>query len=257
MEFVAWDENVIDRTGDRILLEGINIDNFKKNPIIYFNHSSAYTYGDDIKSKVIGKAVKIEKKDGKLIIEIVFDEGDEEAAEIKRKCEGGFLNAVSIGFRPLVSDDTIAFLPGQKYATITQAELLEISIVEIPAHPYAVRQKAYVISQKKASKVMEEELKDLKKSVKELTEFVSNLAQKQALKDEKIKELEEKIQASSISTKSVIDALKANAGSAQKDEKAEWTFWDYSKKAPSELAEMEKTNPERYKKLLNDYLKAK
>ena len=104
---------------------------------------------------------------------------------------------------------------------------------------------------------MEEEIKELKKSVESLTKLVENLTAKSEKVDADFEALKQKSIENQVNTKSLIDAIKGANTSAQKDEKADWTFLDYSKKSPSELADMEKTNPERYKKLLNDYLKAK
>ena len=62
----------------------------------------------------------------------VFDDGDELGAEVKRKYEGDFLRAASIGL--IVLDMQLI----NDVWTVTKSELLEASIVSIPADAGAV-----------------------------------------------------------------------------------------------------------------------
>ena len=50
----------------------------------------------------IGKG-NVYLRDDKLVIDVEFDSEDERAKEVERKAKKGFMNAVSVGFRPLES----------------------------------------------------------------------------------------------------------------------------------------------------------
>jgi HK97 family phage prohead protease len=259
MKFVIWDESVVDRDGDRILLSGLNLENFRKNPVMFFNHSRSW--GDD--SKVIGRFENLRIEGTQLIGEPVFDMNDVEAAEIARKVEENFLHACSIGFRTITSDDSLPYLPNQRRATITQAELLEISIVEIPAHQNAVRQKSYNIHSKaaKAENKMEEEIKALAENVKKLTETVEKLVEKSAEKpqekteektanvaelEEKIKALEAKIETSGINAKDLLAAIKSQGATGVNDDRSTWTVFDWKTKDAEGLEDLKKSDNEKY-----------
>lgn len=132
--FICSDESV-NSYGSRVITKGIDLKDFKKNPVMLFNHVN---YGSNYKGP-IGHWTDIKIEDGKLIATPVFDDQDEFALSIKSKYENGHLRGASIGFRPIeASDDPKLMLQGQKYATITKAKLIEISIVDIPANKNAL-----------------------------------------------------------------------------------------------------------------------
>jgi HK97 family phage prohead protease len=132
LSFVASTASV-DRYGD-IVVQNWDLEAYKSNPIILFNH--------DQTALPIGKGVP-SIKDNQLNIDIEFDLDDPQAAEIARKAKKGFLNAVSVGFQPL------EFIPRSELSKedprhsdignlFTKSELLEVSIVTIPAQSEAV-----------------------------------------------------------------------------------------------------------------------
>ena len=120
-----------DRYGDIINQSGWELDSYERNPILLLNHEH--------NSLPIGRGkVKIAAEG--LIIDVEFDMEDERAAEIAGKVERGFLNAVSVGFTPLKAVSR-ANLPREHAAYsdeggsyFEKAELLEVSIVTIPAN---------------------------------------------------------------------------------------------------------------------------
>lgn len=122
--FVASTQTV-DRHGERILVSAWDLTNYKKNPIILFGHD-AWSLDN-----AIGKAIAVEITDKELIIDVVFSKANERAQKIKAMVEEGVLNMVSVGFIPKKWED-IDGIP-----TVTEAELLEVSIVQIPANPEA------------------------------------------------------------------------------------------------------------------------
>ena len=138
VSFVASTDSE-DRYFDVINQFGWNLDSYKKNNIVLLNHNSL--------GLPIGKG-DVEVIDGKLVIEVEFDMKDELATTIARKCKDGFINAVSVGFN---SKDAIKRneLPkdspyyGERGMYFRSAELLEVSIVTIPANSEAVAAKNY------------------------------------------------------------------------------------------------------------------
>lgn len=131
IRFVASTENVA-RDGLVISADGWQLDNFRANPTILWSHDYMGN------RPPIGKATNLEVKDGKLFADVVFDQADEFARSIERKYRDGFLNAVSVGW------DTVQMEPpkgSDGAARITQAELLDISAVNVPGDPGALMER--------------------------------------------------------------------------------------------------------------------
>ncbi|MEM7372813.1 MAG: HK97 family phage prohead protease [Bacteroidota bacterium] len=129
--FVLSDERV-NKYGFRVLTAGIDLAEYKRNPILLLMHNRRLL--------PIGKIENLKVKDGKLLGDPVFDTEDELAQKVKSKVDQDILNAVSIGFRVMAtSDDPKHLLPGQTRATVTKAALYEVSIVDIPANSGAMK----------------------------------------------------------------------------------------------------------------------
>jgi HK97 family phage prohead protease/HK97 family phage major capsid protein len=130
LEFVLSDETV-DRYGDVIEAAGWVLNNFRKNPIALFGHSSAFPIGTWENVRVEG---------GKLIARLKLAARGTSARidELISLVEQGILRAVSVGFRPLESEPIDKDRPygGQRY---TKQELLETSLVSVPANPAALQ----------------------------------------------------------------------------------------------------------------------
>lgn len=115
--------NAIDRQGDSVQQDGWDLENFKKNPVILWAHNY-----DELP---IGKATEL----GVTVrgLEITFEfapaEANPKAAQVRKLMEEGFLNAVSVGFIPKERNGNI----------ITRQELLELSVVPVPANQEALR----------------------------------------------------------------------------------------------------------------------
>uniref|UniRef100_A0A6M3KRV3 Putative prohead protease n=1 Tax=viral metagenome TaxID=1070528 RepID=A0A6M3KRV3_9ZZZZ len=129
-EFIASTSDQ-DRDGEVIDVNGWDLKNFKKNPVIMFGH--------DYRSLPIGRATKIGVRDGKLVNNVEFPpEGTYEFADIVERLVGaGFLKTESVGFVPKKWEDGDG---GEKTPrrTYTKQELLEISIVPVPSNPNAL-----------------------------------------------------------------------------------------------------------------------
>lgn len=139
MTFVASDATR-DSYGTVLMPDGWLLDRFNANPVIGYQHGIHYSSDPD---SVIAKGRAYIEGD-KLMVECEFEpaEMNDKADKIWKKLEFGTLNAVSVGFVPIegrwgVGDEA----PGQPNETYyyTKMELLEISVVNIPANPNALK----------------------------------------------------------------------------------------------------------------------
>ena len=138
--FVLTDDS-LDRHSERVLPSGVQLDSFKSNPLMFYNHhrSTRWNDADSMKVTPIGIWKDIKKRNNTVIADAYIDEDDEFAVKIGKKIENGILRAVSIGFKALgLSDDPKDKLPGQYGYTITKCEIREASIVDIPANANAL-----------------------------------------------------------------------------------------------------------------------
>lgn len=140
VSFIASTANP-DRYGDVINQRGWDLGKYRKNPVILLNHNA--------NSLPIGRG-EVDVVDGQLIVDVEFDMDDPQAKEIARKTKAGFMNAVSVGFNPLDATPRNMLekshpAHGQSGQYFDKAELLEISIVTIPANGEAVAAKGYTM----------------------------------------------------------------------------------------------------------------
>ena len=112
----------IDRQGDSIDQKGWELRNFMNNPVILWAHRY-----DELP---LGKVIELSVTESGLEAEIVFadESANPKAQQVKELVDQGILNAVSVGFIPKERSGNI----------ITSAELLEISIVPVPANQDAL-----------------------------------------------------------------------------------------------------------------------
>ncbi len=133
MVFVANEESE-DRMGDVIEVEGWDLKNFKRNPVLMFSH--------DYSLAPIGTVPKV-WVDGKQLLNTVrFDEADPLGSFIKGKYERKVMRAESVGFRPIQFESRESEAGAMSLFgsfTFQRQELLEISSVSIPAHPKALQ----------------------------------------------------------------------------------------------------------------------
>jgi HK97 family phage prohead protease len=112
-----------DRHSENIETAGIDTSNYMKNPVVL--------YGHDYYGLPIGKSLKLTEQKNK--IKARFQLAVEEypfAKTVYDMVKSGYLNAVSIG--------GIVHKWSDDYRTIEQMEMLEFSIVSIPANPDAM-----------------------------------------------------------------------------------------------------------------------
>lgn len=129
-EVVASDETV-DRYGDIIRAEGWDLGNYRANPIVLFGHSSYSPVGTSV-ARVEGKALL-------STIKMAAAGTTPEIDYYRALVEQRILRAVSVGFMP--TEPVVPILDKDKRITgfeYNGQELLELSIVSVPANPAAV-----------------------------------------------------------------------------------------------------------------------
>ncbi len=121
---------------DVLVAEGVDLKRFNANPIVSYMHTATFSSNPD---SVIAKG-KVWVKDGMLMLGIVKYDDNDLAKEVKRKIDNDMLNAVSVSFMP--KDGEYKTIDGKERFMITKSELLEVSVVTIPADPKAVKVKS-------------------------------------------------------------------------------------------------------------------
>jgi len=140
ISYLVSDETV-DRMGDIIKVKGWDIASYRKNPVVLWAH-------DGKSVPPIGKATNVRRRyaPARLTADIEFapKEAFEFADTIYQLASRGFVRATSVGFMPTESEEVdekkrekLGLGPyGQLY---TGAELMEISVVAVPANPSALQ----------------------------------------------------------------------------------------------------------------------
>jgi HK97 family phage prohead protease len=120
--------NSIDRHGEILEIDGVDLKQYKKNPVVLWAH--------DYSQLPMAKSISIKKQDGKIISKMEFNPNDEESMKKYDAYKNGFVNAFSIGFIPTdgVWDEKIN---GYRW---TKSEMIEYSGVPVPANAEALVQ---------------------------------------------------------------------------------------------------------------------
>lgn len=131
LDFIASDETV-DRYNEVIKQDGWQLDNFMANPVVPDCHdysSIAKILGRD----VLPKSQQVQN--GKLCTRIEFAIDNPMGNLAYKMAKGGFVKSMSVGFIPL--EWTNGNESGAPDRTYTKQELLEKSLVVVPANPGA------------------------------------------------------------------------------------------------------------------------
>lgn len=164
-----------DRHGEIVSVEGWDIKNYKKQPRILWAH--------DHSIPAIGKATKVwidgKGKGAKLMFEMVFQEVTELGRAAKKLVEDGFIDTFSVGFLPREMEGN----------TFTEQELLEISLVNVPANPEAMIRAYKSLSKAGFEKqtitelgipaLILDEMQDFKKEVKDIRKQLDSVVKAQ------------------------------------------------------------------------------
>lgn len=119
--------NDVDRYNDILVPEGADVSAYERNPVVLFGH--------DIHALPIGRTEHLRIVPGKgITADFSFLTGDDFASRVKNAFDQKVLNGASVGFLPKKSEPIKG--GGLRY---TQWELLEWSLVTVPANSAAVR----------------------------------------------------------------------------------------------------------------------
>ena len=176
--FIASTSSV-DRHGTVVNQKNWNIDKFNANPIVGYQHK---VYGGDEPNpddqlgtaKAYFETVKRgEKDDLQLMVDITFEPKDinEKADKIFRKIKHGSLRAVSVGFIPTADENGSMGESRDGAFRYFGQELLEISVVNIPSNPDALKRSLLDLvkePKKEVKKIEEVTKKENVKSQREL-----------------------------------------------------------------------------------------
>lgn len=158
--FVASD-STRDSAGTVLNQDGWDLDRFNKNGVIGYQHKVYGSWSDtDNPDNVIGKG-RAYVEGGRLMVDVDFEpkEINELAEKVYQKILFGSLKAVSVGFLPVGDGHWGEGEESRKGASPTWyydgQELLEVSVVNIPANPNAVRVKGLDSSEEEMRELME------------------------------------------------------------------------------------------------------
>ena len=130
-----------DRMGDIIRVKGWDLANYKRNPVILWAH-------DGKAVPPIGRANNVRRRYGpnRLTADIEFApaEAHEFADTIYQLASRGFIKATSVGFLPTEMEDVdekkrSALGMGPYGQIFSASELMEVSVVSVPANPSALQ----------------------------------------------------------------------------------------------------------------------
>lgn len=125
MKAVFTDESVIDSHNEKIVVAGIDLKRFKKNPVLLYQHyNSTMT--------PIGRVKDIRVEGLRLVGEIEFYE-DDYSASIKKLYETGYMRGFSIGFKTLKEVEQEGGVN-----VVEKSVLYEISCVALPSNENAL-----------------------------------------------------------------------------------------------------------------------
>jgi HK97 family phage prohead protease len=183
-------KEVVDRDKEIVRVDGIDLKNYKKNPVVLFGHNA--------RDLPVARAEKvwIDKDTKSLMFKLQFPEPEVSsfADTVYKLMKAGYLNTMSIGFVP----DWKAVEYDEKAGTriFNKVELLEVSIVPVPANPSAV------VTSKMFQKAVDDEVID----ELELKDFELNLNKYIDIQPEEVKE-ETKIEQEIITTDTSTDGV--------------------------------------------------
>ena len=169
----------IDRMGDSIDVKGWKLTNYRKNPVILFGH--------DTWIPAVARAKEVKKEDDKLTFLIEFPpEGVNDLSDkLFNLYKLKIMRASSVGFLPLKYDWIEDENGGYRGIHFIEQELLELSLVNVPAHPAALAMSLYgkgINPQFAAMKIgidvekMQEALEPLKNAIEEYRRWTEEKA---------------------------------------------------------------------------------
>ena len=132
--------NELSRNGDELNLRGISFKNYRKNPVVLWAH-------DSYQGIPIAKTVKIgHDEQGRIEADFQFNSDDEFAARVENGWNNGFIRSASIRYLPTKVVEVRNEEGKVERLRVEESELLEWSLVPVPADPDSVRAAARALN---------------------------------------------------------------------------------------------------------------
>lgn len=165
----------VDRYGTAFDPNGGKIEAYMKNPVVFLKH--------DRSELPIGRATKLELKNGQWEAEFVIDGFTELERIVIQKLNSGTLNAVSIG--AVINPDKVEKL-GNGDIIFREWELHEFSVVDVPGNPEALvtardfsqmvaSHKEFRMQHEAFRELVEREMMPLQRSLDDIKEVLNHL----------------------------------------------------------------------------------
>ena len=174
LRFIGSTEDV-DRDNEKIIASGWRLKNYRKNPVVLFGHNAS------AEPVARTKKVWVDKEKKQLMFDIEFPEPEvsSKGDSLFRLYSNGYMKSTSVGFIPNRDKIVWGEKKGEPSITFKEQELLEISLVSIPANPAAI------ITSKEMKKAVDDEIID-DIEMKELEDWLKVVfSQKESEKEEK------------------------------------------------------------------------
>lgn len=135
--FILHDES-LNNHGFWMLTAGADLKQFKKNPLMLWNHNRGRWSDNESQVLPIGHWENIRVEGKQILADPVFD-ADEFSQKIAAKVESGTLKMASIGAVLIEQNNDKKYIkPGQRYATALSWRVKEASIVDIGSNNNAL-----------------------------------------------------------------------------------------------------------------------
>ena len=116
--------------GFRVLTAGIDVEQYKRNPVLLYMHE---------RGNVVGYVNDLKIENDEITGELMFDCASEQSERCQKQFEFGSLRMVSAGLEIIeTSEDPTMLVPGQTRPTITKSRLFEVSVADVGANDDAI-----------------------------------------------------------------------------------------------------------------------
>ena len=134
------------RNQDEINLTGVRFDNYRKNPVVLWNHDASprlLATAPPSGGIPIAKTLEIGHDDqGRIVASFEFNSNDPFAARVENAWKNGFLRAASIRYLPTRIAEVKDARGRVERVRVEESDLLEWSLLPVPADPDSVREGA-------------------------------------------------------------------------------------------------------------------
>ena len=116
--------------GFRVLTSGIDVEQYKRNPVLLYMHE---------RGNVVGYVNDLKVENDEITGELMFDCASDQSERCQKQFEFGSLRMVSAGLEIIeTSEDPTMLVPGQTRPTITKSRLFEVSVADVGANDDAI-----------------------------------------------------------------------------------------------------------------------